>query len=109
MFSKNNPQIMQSKLYQRKVTAYPAYNKFIFKPLKCNKSENKILSMPVYSIGIRPKLFGDYKNILNILCLLKKLSDSSGLLKITWKNRYESNPMTFQLQLQQLTWALNTK
>lgn len=65
--------------------------------------------MHVYAIGIRPKLFGAYKNILNILCLLKKLPASSGLLKITQKKRYESGPMTFQLQLQQLTWPLNTK
>lgn len=100
---------MQSKLHQRKVTAYPAHNKFIFQQLKCNKSENKKLSMHVYAIGIKPKLFGDYKSILNMLCLLKKFPDSSGLLKITWRNRYESGPMTFQLQLQQLTWALNTK
>lgn len=41
------------------------------------------LCMYVYAIGIRPKLFGAYKNILNILCLLKKLPASSGLLKIT--------------------------
>lgn len=100
---------MQSKLRQRKVTAYPAHNKFIFKQLKGNEREGKKLSMHVYAIGIRPKLFGAYKNILNILCLLKKLPASSGLLKITLKKRYESGPMTFQLQLQQLTWPLNTK
>lgn len=100
---------MQSKLRQRKVTAYPAHNEFIFKQLKCNEREGKKLSMHVYAIGIRPKLFGAYKNILNILCLLKKLPASSGLLKITLKKRYESGPMTFQLQLQQLTWPLNTK